>query len=76
MPSITTNIKNELIMGDKIRVGDISNNSGKISIVQENKSNISKGDELAQKSFNWQKWGIITTVILAILAIVITMLVS
>lgn len=76
MPSSYTNIKNELIMGDKIHIGDIPNNSGLISIGKENKSNISKGDKLAQKSFNWQKWGIIITVILAIIAIVITILVS
>lgn len=76
MPSSTTNIKNELIMGDKIHIGDISNNSGQISVVKENTSKINDIDELAQKSFNWQKWGIIIAAILGIIAIVITILVS
>jgi hypothetical protein len=76
MTSITTNIKNELIMGDKIHVGDIPNNSGQISIGNENTSKSNDGDELAQKSFNWQKWGIIIAAILGIIAIIITILVS
>ena len=72
----STNIKNEIIMGDKIQVGDISNNSGQISVGKENTTKNSSSDALAQKSFNWQKWGIIIAAILAIIVIVITILVS
>lgn len=70
------NIKNELIMGDKIKVGDIQNNSGQISIGKENANKNSSNDELAQKSFNWQKWGVIIAVVLTIIAIVVSILVS
>lgn len=74
--SSTTNIKNELIMGDKFQIGDIPNNSGQISIGKKNTSKISTNDELGQKSFSWQKWGIVITVILTIIAIVVTIFAS
>lgn len=72
-----TSIKNEIIMGDKIQVGNISNNSGQMNIGKEN-INESDGSEsnkdLAKKSYNWQKWGIITASILGIIAIIVTIL--
>lgn len=89
--SIPMNIKNEIIMGDKIHVGEISNNSGKITVGKEinniqssnqvtNNKKITKKleskDKLSKKSYNWQKWGIIVTTILAILAIVVTIVIA
>lgn len=67
----STNIKNEIIMGDQIQVGDISNNAGPISIGKKNTTKANSSDELAEKSFNWQKWGIITATILAVITIVV-----
>jgi hypothetical protein len=72
----STNIKNEIIMGDKIQVGDIPNNSGQISIGKENTTKISNSDEFTKKSFHWQKWGIIIATILAIIAIVVAIIVT
>lgn len=84
-------IKNEFIMGDKIQVGDISDNSGQITIGKELKNfknnnqssnikgNISqtdKNDELSRKSFNWQKWGIIIGTILTTIGIIVTIIIS
>ncbi len=67
----TTNVKNELIMGDKIQVGDIPNNSGQVSVGKENTTKINDSNELAQKSFNWQKWGIIIAAVLTVISIVL-----
>ena len=70
----STNIKNEIIMGDKIQTGDISNHNGQVSVGKNNKTQISGNSELEKKSYNWQKWGIITGTIIAIVAIIITIL--
>lgn len=67
----TTNIKNELIMGDKFQVGDIPNNSGQITIGNENKTSVNEKDNLTRKSFNWQKTGIIVATVLAIVTIIL-----
>lgn len=67
----TTNIHNEVIMGDKIQVRDISNNSGQISIGKENVSKNNDSDELVHASFNWQKWGVIIATVLAVITIVL-----
>jgi len=67
----TTNVKNELIMGDKIQVGDISNNSGQVSVGKENTTKVNDSNELTQKSFNWQKWGIIIATVLTVISIVL-----
>lgn len=75
MQPVSATIKNELIMGDKIQIRDISNNSGQISI-GKNKTKIGNKDELAKKTFNWQKWGIIITSILAIVAIIVAILLA
>ena len=84
-------IKNEFIMGDKIQVGDISDNSGQITFgkdiknIENNnqssniKGNINqtdKSDELSRKSFNWQKWGIIIGTILATIGIIVTIVIA
>jgi hypothetical protein len=64
-PKITqtnsTSIKNEIIMGDKIEVGNIPNNSGNISIGKDNQQNIQttetkSDDEIDRKSFIVQCW--------------------
>jgi len=73
----STSIKNEFIMGDKIKVGDIPNNSGQINIGKENTNESSSTDsneDLAKKSFNWQKWGVIIAAVLGIIAIWVTIL--
>lgn len=71
-----TNINSEIIMGDKIQVGNISDNSGPIAIGKGNTTKITGSDEIVKKSFNWQKWGIITATILAIIAIVVAIIVG
>lgn len=70
------NIKNEIIMGDKIQVGDIPNNSGQITIGKNQKTKSNDSDEFSKKSFHWQKWGVIVGTILAIVAIIVTLIVS
>ena len=64
-------------MGDKIQSGDISNNKGPVSVGKGNKTNFnSDDDDLSKKTFNWQKWGIIVGTVLAIIAIIVTIIVS
>lgn len=70
------NIKNEIIMGDKIEARKISNNRGQISIGKENTTKINSNDELTKKSFNWQKWGIIIATLLTIIAIVVAIILA
>ena len=69
-------IKQEIIMGDKIKVGDISNNKGQISVGKKNKAGINEEDEFLKKSFNWQKWGIIIGTIISVIAIIVSMVYS
>lgn len=64
-----THIKNEIIMGDKFETKNLSNKNGSINIGKKN--TIENSDELNQKSFKWQKWGIIIAAILAIITIVL-----
>lgn len=74
----TTNINliKEIVMGDKIQSGDISNNTGSVSVGKGNNTQINTDDDLSKKTFNWQKWGIIIGTILAIVAIIVTIIVS
>lgn len=72
----STNINNEIIMGDKYQVGDISDNSGQIAIGKGNKNKNSGGDEVAKESFQWQKWGVIIGVILSIVAIAVAIIIG
>ena len=84
-------IKNEFIMRDKIQVGDLSDNSGQITIGKEIKNiknnnqssnfkgNINKtdkSDELSRKSYKWQKWGIIVGSILVLVGIIVTIVIA
>ena len=69
-------IKNKIIMGDNIKVRDVSNNTAPVSIGKGNITKIGSNDELAQKSYNWQKWGIITGTIIGVIAIVVTIVLS
>jgi len=66
------------IMGGNIQVGDITNNSGQINVGKniKTKTEVNGNDELAKKSYNWQKWGIIIGTILAIIAIIATLIYS
>lgn len=62
----------ETTLGDKIIAENIPNNSGVINIASKNKKNEQNPkDNLAIKSFNWQKFGIISATILAIVAIIV-----
>jgi hypothetical protein len=64
------------IMGDNIQVGDITNNGGQITVGKDNKTTVNGNDELSKKSYNWQKRGIIVGTILAIIAIIATIIYS
>ena len=70
------NLIKEIVMGDKIQSGDISNNKGAVSIGKGNKTQTNADDVLSKKTFNWQKWGIIVGIVLAIIAIIVTIIVS
>lgn len=72
----TPKIKTKIIMGDNLKIGDVSNNSGQISIGKKNTVKTVNNDEIAQKTFNWQKWGTIITIILSIIAMIITAMIS
>jgi hypothetical protein len=61
-----------LFMKDNINVGNIIGNSGLITVGKDNETKVNVNDELGKKSYNWQKWGIITGTILAIIAIIAT----
>lgn len=70
-------IKNEFNvynMRDKIEVGTISNNSGQITLGKDNKTEVNNSDEIAKKSFRWQKRETIITIIIGIIGIVIAYL--
>lgn len=67
----------ETTLGDKIIAENIPNNSGVINIASKNKKNEQNPkDNLAIKSFNWQKFGIISATILAIIAIIVAIIYS
>ena len=75
----STSIKNKIIMGDNIKVGDIPNNNGQINIGKENENKNGSGstksnEDLAKKSFNWQRWGVIIAAIVGIVAILVAIL--
>jgi len=79
-PSHSTNSLNfhnyETIMGDKIIAENIPNNSGVINVGKNNKSETNSNDELAVKTFNWQRFGIISASILMVIAIIIAIIYS
>jgi len=70
----TTKINNEIIMGNKFQIGDITKNSGQVFIGNESKINLNNTDDLTQKSFNWQRIGIIIATVLAMATIVLMIL--
>jgi hypothetical protein len=75
--SISTNIKNEFIMGDNINVGNIPNNNGQINIGRDNSNETNATDssvDLTRKSFKWQKWGVILATVIGIIVILIAIL--
>ncbi|MDD3479818.1 MAG: hypothetical protein PHI42_05475 [Paludibacteraceae bacterium] len=59
---------------DSIKVGDISNNSGQIILGKENETEVNRNDDIAKKSFRWQKRDTIITTIIGIITLVITYL--
>lgn len=68
--------KTEITIGDKYVIGKNSNNSGQITVGKNNKIIVNPNDELTKKSYNWQKWGIVIGTILAIVAIIATIIYS
>ncbi len=58
-------------MVDKIEVGNISNNNGQITLGKDNKTEVNSNDEIAKKSFRWQKRGTIISIIIGIVGIII-----
>lgn len=69
-------VYNKIVMGDNTEIGNISNNSGQIIVGKNIKTEVNVKDELAEKSFNWQKWLGIVGTILAILGIVATVVMA
>lgn len=69
-------INHETIMGDKIIAENLSNNNVTFNVGKPNIGNTNSNDELAKKTFNWQKFGIISSTILAIVAIIVTIIYS
>lgn len=69
----TEEIKTEIIMGDKFEIKDISNNSGQINIGKDikTKTEVNANDELAKKSYNWQRRDTIIMVIIGVIGLVI-----
>lgn len=72
-----TEMKNEFNIfniGDEIKVGDISNNSGQITFGKNNETEVNTNDDIAQKSFRWQKRDTIIMTIIGIIGLVIAYL--
>jgi len=61
-------------MGDKIEVGNISNNKGQITLGKDNKTEVNSNDEIAKKSFRWQKRDTIIATVIGIIGLVIACL--
>jgi len=61
-------------MRDKIEIGNISNNKGQINVGKENRIGESGNDEIAKKSFQWQKRDTIIMIVIAIIGIIISYL--
>nr|WKN40249.1 hypothetical protein K4G66_16265 [Tunicatimonas sp. TK19036] len=74
IPASSVNIKNEIIMGDKIEAKNISNKKGSINVGKKNSIETSNSD-LDKKAFKWQKWGIIIAAFLAIITIVLMIII-
>jgi|LakMenEpi03Aug12_release.lakeMendotaPanAssembly.Ray.scaffolds.fasta_scaffold311532_2 hypothetical protein len=73
----TSMIKNEFNvynMGDKIKLGDISNNSGQIKLGKDNKTEVNGNDDIAKKSFRWQNRDTIITTIIGFIGLVLAYL--
>jgi len=69
----TSNVKNEIIMGDKIQVENINNNSGQISIGRENKNEIFNNNQNKQEiTGNKNNFWTIAGVVVTIISIVVT----
>lgn len=66
-------IKNEFNfnMGDEIKVGDISKNNGQINFGKNNEIEVNGSDDIAKKSFRWQKKDTIIMTIIGIVGLVI-----
>lgn len=70
-------IKNEFNvfnMGDKFEIGSISNNKGHVTVGKNNKTKVASDDEIAKKSFRWQKRDTIIMVVIGVIGIVIAYL--
>lgn len=70
----TKNHFNIFNMGDKIEVGNISNNKGQITLGKDNKTEVNSNDEIAKKSFRWQKRETIIATVIGIIGLIIAYL--
>lgn len=70
----TRNEFNIFNMGDKFEVGNIPNNKGQITIGKDNKTDVNSKDEIAKRSYRWQKRDTIIATIIGIIGLVITYL--
>lgn len=70
----TKNNFNVFNMGDKIKVGNISNNKGLITLGKDNKMEVNNNDEIANNSFRWQKRDTIIATVIGIIGLVIAYL--
>lgn len=61
-------------MGDKIEVGNITKNKGQITIGKSMKTEVNGNQEIAEKSFRWQKRETIISIIIGIIGIIIAYL--
>ena len=59
---------------DKIETGNISNKNGQITVGNNNKTEVNSNDEIAKKSYRWQKRDTIISIIIGIIGIIIAYL--
>lgn len=67
---------NTIFMRDNIEIGNISNENGQVNIGSNIKTDVDKKDELAERTFNWQKWGTIVATIISIVGIIVAIVFS
>lgn len=74
--SYSKNVNNEIIMGDKIQIGKISENRGPVIVGTGNKIEKTPESKLSRKSFNWQKWTAIIGIIISVVAVIVAILIG
>ncbi len=72
--TISNNIKNQIIMGDKIEARDISNRDGHISFGKDNNNEGSSNSDIAKQTLSWQKWAVLATIVAIVISIILWLL--